>query len=137
MNTSLLVVGAAIVRSGRLLVAQRAAPPALAGLWEFPGGKVERGESPEAALRRECAEELGVEIEVGASVGDDVPVLDGSALLRVFACSLVAGEPEAREHRQLRWVDAASVDTVAWLPTNRPVLPAVAALLRHTAGEGQ
>src|SRR6266545_5054036 len=77
MGDPLVVVGAAILDGGRLLAAQRGEPPALAGGWELPGGKVEPGESEEDALVRECREELGVEIALGKRVGGDWPLANG------------------------------------------------------------
>ena len=67
-----MIVAAAIVHDGRVLACERAAPPEVAGRWEFPGGKVEPGETDAQALARECAEELGVRVAVGARVGPDV-----------------------------------------------------------------
>ncbi len=67
-----IVVAGALIFEGRLLVAQRARPPELAGLWELPGGKVAPGETDAAALERELEEELGIEVAVGARLGDDV-----------------------------------------------------------------
>jgi 8-oxo-dGTP diphosphatase len=110
-----LVVGAALIAGGRLLAAQRAGPPELAGLWEFPGGKVEDGESDADALLRECREELGVVVDVGELVGElTVPV----GRLRVYRAGLVAGEPVAREHRALRWLGAAELFDVPWIPVD-------------------
>jgi 8-oxo-dGTP diphosphatase len=119
----LLVVGAALLDgAGRVLAAQRARPPELAGWWEFPGGKVEPGESDVAALIRECREELGVDIEVGSRLGTDIPVQGGSGMLRVWTGRIVAGEPVAHEHRSLRWLAPDELDGVAWLPADRPLI---------------
>lgn len=127
------VVGAAILRvvDGALcvLAAERATPEALAGRWEFPGGKVEAGESDVEALVRECREELGVEVEVGQRLGHDLPI-PGHRVLRVFACRLLDGEPVPYEHSALRWLSAAAVAEVPWLETNTPLLGPLAALLR-------
>jgi 8-oxo-dGTP diphosphatase len=123
------VVGAAIVADGRVLAALRSAPPRLAGYWEFPGGKVESDETDTAALVRECREELGVDVEVLDRLGTDLPIGGGTATLRVFTARIVAGEPVALEHRELRWIGAADVDALRWLPTNAPLLPALRALL--------
>lgn len=118
------VVGAAIVRGGRVLAARRSYPAAEAGRWEFPGGKVALGESPEAALTREIAEELGCVVEVtswlpGAVRGSD----RGHDLeLRVAVCRLVEGEPHGREHDALHWLSADELDDVDWLEPDRPFL---------------
>src|SRR3954469_7867127 len=112
----MLVVGAAIVAAGRVLAAQLSAPPALAGLWEFPGGKVEPGETDQQALARECDEELGVRVEVGPRIGPDVPLAHGRCVLRVFAVRLLGGDtPRALEHAAMRWLAADELDSVRWL----------------------
>lgn len=124
-----MVVGAAILRDGLLLAARRKAPAALAGGWELPGGKVESGESDAGALIRECREELGVEIEVGARVPGEWPLAAGMAL-RVYLARLVTGEPAALEdHEQLRWLGPAELFDVDWLPADRPAVEAVSAQL--------
>jgi 8-oxo-dGTP diphosphatase len=123
-----VVVGAAIVRDGRVLAARRSAPPELAGGWEFPGGKVEPGESEPSALMRECREELGVRVTVGELLGS-APLSRGF-VLHVYLAALVAGEPRPlQDHDELRWLAADELDSVDWLPAERPALAAVAALL--------
>ncbi len=134
----LVVVGAAIVRDRRVLAARRSAPAAHAGGWEFPGGKVEPGESPEAALARECREELGVQITVGEQLGAQTALAEqlgdigpGFALY-VYVAELTVCSPEPRPldaHDALRWLSAAELHDVAWLPADRPLLPAVRDLL--------
>ena len=100
-----VIVAAIIIIDGRVLACERSAPPEVAGRWEFPGGKVEPGETDEQALARECAEELGVRVEVGARVGPDVPLAHGRAVLRVFAVTLLDGDvPRALEHAAMRWL---------------------------------
>jgi 8-oxo-dGTP diphosphatase len=121
-----VVVGAALVHQGRLLAAQRAAPPELAGLWEFPGGKVEPGEDERDALVRECREELGVEVAVGDLLGE-VPVPIG--VLRVYRAGLLAGEPQAREHAALRWLAPSEAFDVPWIPVDLELVGRVAAEL--------
>ena len=112
-----VVVGAALTDgAGRVLAARRTSPPG----WEFPGGKVEAGESEPAALVRELREELGVDVEVGERVGPDVP-LPGGWTLRVHAASLTAGEPRCLEHAELRWVAPADLPALDWLPADRPI----------------
>jgi 8-oxo-dGTP diphosphatase len=119
-----LVVGAAIVRDGRVLAARRSAPPALAGGWEFPGGKVEPGEPDAEALVRECREELGALIEVHGLVG--TTAINDRMQLRVYAAELVSGEPSARQdHDMVRWLDAAELDSVPWLDVDRVLLPSI------------
>lgn len=129
-----VVVGAAILRGGRLLAAQRGSPPELAGGWELPGGKVEPGESDEAALLRECQEELGVTIRLGERVGGDW-ALGAGWVLRVWTATLVEGEPRPLEdHSDLRWLAAGELRDVAWLPADLPVVDRLAALLRGRVG---
>lgn len=123
-----VVVGAAIVRDGRLLAQQRAYPESHAGQWELPGGRVEPDEKPEDALVRECVEELGVTVVVGAQVGPDVP-LKKDMVLRVFAAELGGGEPEALEHNAVRWLTADELQGLDWLPADRVLVPALQDLL--------
>lgn len=134
-----VVVGGALITRAdgrlRLLVAQRSAPPALAGLWELPGGKVEPGESDEAALVREMREELAVEVLPGRRLGADLSIGDQGAVLRVWAVRATRGEPTAREHVALRWVSADELDHLAWLPADRPLLPALRAALDGHPGD--
>jgi 8-oxo-dGTP diphosphatase len=118
-----VVVGAAIIAGGRVLACARSAPPEAAGKWEFPGGKVEAGESDEAALIRECAEELAVRIEVGERIGPDVRIGRGRSVLRVYAARLLGdGPPRALEHAELRWLSADELSSVPWLPADVPIV---------------
>lgn len=116
-----LVMGAAIVREGRVLAARRTSPAGGAAGWEFPGGKVEPGEHPEQAIVREISEELGCGIEVTGHLPGEVPIREGYAL-RVALASLVEGEPGPREneHDAVRWLGPEELDAVEWL---RPDLP--------------
>ena len=121
-----MVVGAAIIEGGRVLACERSAPPEVAGRWEFPGGKVEPGEAETDALARECVEELGVRVAVGARVGRDVRMAHGRSVLRVYAARLLHGdEPKALEHAALRWLSAAELDSVDWLPADVPIVAAL------------
>ncbi|TFV55514.1 (deoxy)nucleoside triphosphate pyrophosphohydrolase [Mycobacterium sp. PS03-16] len=123
MATQIVVAGVLIVRSA-LLVAQRARPPELAGLWELPGGKVTPGESDEAALARELREELGVDVAVGARLGHDV-ALRPATVLRAYLVTRTGGEVRALDHRALRWVTVAELDTLPWVPADRAWLGAL------------
>lgn len=125
------VVGAALLDSaGRVLAAERAEPPHMAGMWEFPGGKVEDGETDLAALIRECAEELDVVVEPGDRLGRDIPLPGGTAVLRVWTGRITAGTPRALEHRSLRWLAAGELDDVPWLPADRPLVEELRRVLR-------
>ncbi|MEL4505761.1 (deoxy)nucleoside triphosphate pyrophosphohydrolase [Luteococcus sp. H138] len=127
-----LVVGAIITGDdGRVLAAQRSYPEQFAGLWEFPGAKVEPGESPEAALSREVWEELGCRIEIG-----DELTRDGGAWpvnerleLRVYHARLVTPPTAGHAHHTVAWFPAAELPTLAWLPADT----AIARLLADTA----
>jgi 8-oxo-dGTP diphosphatase len=127
-----IIVGAAIIADGRVLACARAGPPAVAGKWEFPGGKVEEGESEVEALVRECDEELGVLIAVGERVGDDVRLGHGRAILRVYAAGLIGDAvPHPHEHAELRWLAADELDSVDWLPADAPIVASLESLLAH------
>jgi 8-oxo-dGTP diphosphatase len=128
------VVGAAIVAGDRVLVAQRSGGP-FDGCWEFPGGKVEPGESDLSALVREVGEELGLAVVPQSFLGEvllDGPVgggAPGASTLRVWWARVSEGEPVAHEHAALRWVRADELEALDWIPADRPLLPAVRALL--------
>jgi 8-oxo-dGTP diphosphatase len=117
-----IVVAGALVSGGRLLVAQRARPPELAGLWELPGGKVGPGETDAVAL------ELGLEVAVGGRLGHDVP-LGGTMTLRAYLVTRMGGSVEPRDHRALRWVTADELDGLAWVPADRGWVPDLRAVL--------
>ena len=126
-----IIVGAAIIEDGRVLACARSEPPEFAGRWEFPGGKVEIGESESEALLRECAEELNVKIEIGDRVGEDVQLGHGWAVLRVYAARLHDGDrPQRLEHLELRWLAADELHTVDWLPADAPIVAALPPFLR-------
>lgn len=125
-----VIVATAIVRDGRLLAAQRARPSTVAARWELPGGRVEPGESEDAAVVRECREELGAQVVPAGRLGTDLPIDAG--VLRVYLARLAPGSPEPRdlEHAALRWLGAAELPTVDWLDADRAVLDDLVALLR-------
>lgn len=125
-----VVVGTALVRDGRVLVAQRTRPPELAGRWELPGGRVEPGEDERAAVVRECREELGTEVVPDERIGTDLPIDAG--VLRVYRARPAAGapEPQALEHAALRWLDAAAVRELDWAHADRTLVADLEQLLR-------
>ena len=102
----------------------------MAGRWEFPGGKVEVGETDVEALVRECEEELGVRVTIGTRVGGDVPLAHGRAILRVYQARLSNGDvPQRLEHAELRWLAGHELDSVDWLPADAPIVAALVPLL--------
>ena len=119
MSKAISIVAAIIRRADQILITKRPDNVHLAGLWEFPGGKVESGESLEAALHREIREELGVEITVDReffSVAHEYP--DKSVHLHFFDCTILQGEPQPLEVADLRWVKAAELDDFEFPPAD-------------------
>lgn len=120
-----------LARPGRLLAARRSGPPALAGGWEFPGGKVEQGEDPAAAAVREAAEELGIRVLLGGSAGGPWPLGD-THVMHLWWAVAAPGEGEPRpleDHDDLRWLTPATLWEVPWLENDRPVVAFVGAHL--------
>ncbi|MFE5891402.1 (deoxy)nucleoside triphosphate pyrophosphohydrolase [Streptomyces sp. NPDC056462] len=137
--TERIVVGAALLEAGRLLAARRSAPEELAGRWELPGGKVEPGEAPEAALVRELREELGVAAEVLERVPGAWP-LKPPYVLHVWTARLLpgSGHPEPLEdHDALRWLGAGELWDVDWLDQDVPAVREVATRLDDGTSESQ
>ncbi|MGZ5392010.1 MAG: (deoxy)nucleoside triphosphate pyrophosphohydrolase [Mycobacterium sp.] len=112
------VVAGALIAGNALLVAQRARPPALAGLWELPGGKVAADETDEAALARELKEELGVDVTVGPRLGVDV-ALNPTTALRAYRVTQTGGTLHPNDHRALRWITVNELDDLDWVPADR------------------
>lgn len=129
------VVGAAVLRAGRVLAARRTAPAETAGRWEFPGGKVERDELPAEAVVREVREELGCTVEVSRWLSGSAAIGD-THVLSVALARLVEGEPQPREHDRVRWLGADELLDVDWLEPDRPFLAQLASVLRAEGGPG-
>jgi 8-oxo-dGTP diphosphatase len=123
MMRQINVVGAVVVNDGRVLCARRGSQGSLAGLWEFPGGKIEKGESPSAALVREIREELAVSIEVGNEVTNTIyEYYFGMVNLTTFYCRLVSGEPVPLEHSEIKWMFPDGLMSLEWAPADIPAV---------------
>jgi len=134
MSDLLVIVAAALVDAdGRVLVQQRAAGRAMAGLWEFPGGKIERGESAETALVRELKEELGISTETAclAPAGfGTAPIEDGrELLLLLYVCRKWSGIPKALDAAALRWVRPLELHDLPMPPADLPLIGLLDALI--------
>jgi 8-oxo-dGTP diphosphatase len=117
------VVGAAIVKVGRVFCAQRGAKKQVAGKWEFPGGKIEAGESPQQALVREIHEELGCTVSVGRRVETtDNAYSFGTVELSTYYCRLAEGEPQLTEHQDARWEKPSDMPSLDWAPADIPAM---------------
>lgn len=108
---------------GRFLACLRPPGKHLGGLWEFPGGKVDRGETPAAALARELFEELGIDVEVTTPL----PAVEwnyGNVTIRLlpFRSRVVSGEIQPIEHEAIRWCDASDWESLDWAPADVPVI---------------
>ena len=113
------VVAALIVRGGRLLIARRPEGRHMAGRWEFPGGKLEKGESPEDAVEREIREELGLAVRAGRiyqAIAYSYPEKD--VLLLFYAAAVVSGEPRPIEEAEIRWVTVEELDGYVFAPVD-------------------
>jgi 8-oxo-dGTP diphosphatase len=127
----LIVVAAALFDShGRVLVQRRPAGKQHAGLWEFPGGKVDPGERPEAALVRELAEELGVAVDLGALTPltfASEPTEARHLILLLYRCDAWSGEPVALDAAEIRWMAVGDLRTLDMPPADRPFIAALLA----------
>jgi 8-oxo-dGTP diphosphatase len=127
MTEPVRVVAGAILRDGLLLVGQRPAGHKLSLLWEFPGGKVDPGETDAEALRRELEEELEVVVEVESPFGETS--LDGHTgpiHIVAYVCRILTGEPRAVEHSELRWVTTDEFGALPWAPADRVLMELLA-----------
>ncbi|MBR3018204.1 MAG: (deoxy)nucleoside triphosphate pyrophosphohydrolase [Clostridia bacterium] len=125
MKKTVAVVAAVIEAEGKVLATQRGYGAWKDG-WEFPGGKIEPGETPQAALKREIREELDAEITVGeklTQVEYDYP--DFHLSMGCYRCAIASGHLTLKEHEAARWLAPDELDGVAWLPADRIVVDAL------------
>jgi len=120
------VVAGIVERVAHVLCARRGPDQDRSGLWEFPGGKVEPGEDDVAALIRELAEELDIQVSVAGHVATSVHTEGGRTIELVgYRCTLVAGSPVAREHAELRWMRPSALLELDWAPADLPLVRAI------------
>ena len=116
------VVAAILHRGGAYFATQRGYGE-FEGMWEFPGGKIEPGESREVALKREIQEELGLDIIIEnllCTTKYDYPSFH--LTMHCYLCNIASGEIELREHKSARWLTAETLDSVEWLPADKEVI---------------
>ena len=130
MNTKTInVVAAIIVREGKVFATQRGYGE-WKDWWEFPGGKIEPGEDPKDALRREIMEELATEIDVGGlltTVEYDYPKFHLS--MQCFVCSVISGKLSLLEHEAAKWLSAEELYSVRWLPADEEIIARIKAII--------
>jgi 8-oxo-dGTP diphosphatase len=115
---------------GNILVCRRPAGKHLGGLWEFPGGKIDPGETAASALIRELREELGIEVAPGQSLPEVVwPYETFTIRLIPFLCRIVAGKPRPIEHHEIRWCPRGEWADLEWAPADVPILAGLERLL--------
>lgn len=123
------VVAAAIIQHGKVFATQRGYGD-YKGWWEFPGGKIEKGETKKQALKRELREELAIEAEVGdliKTVEYDYPKFH--LILHCFLTKIIKGEPKLLEHESAQWVDKSNIDNLNWLKADLEVIEKLKTLL--------
>ena len=132
-NPTLMVVAAALVDADRrVLLQQRAPGRQMEGLWEFPGGKIEAGESPERALIRELDEELGISVEAAClapAAFASEPLGDRHLLLLLYACRKWSGTPRALHANELKWARPVELHRLSMPPADRPLIGLLEALV--------
>ena len=123
-------MGAIIIKDEKILCAQRGNAKALASLWEFPGGKIEEGETPREALERELVEELRIEVAVAKTDFEQTSYeYDfGQVNLTTFLCTLTNGTPQLTEHKAIQWLKPSELASLEWAPAD---IPAVEKLMKQ------
>lgn len=129
------VVAAVIERNGKVFAARRNADRSAGSLWEFPGGKVEHGETPEEALRRELREELSVDTIIGSFVDRSRVTLAGGVLeMSCYAATFIGPDPErSTDHDAMIWIKVEQLRLLSWAPADVPIIGRLAESLRTTS----
>lgn len=129
MKKNIHVVGAIIIDNNKILCAQRGPDKSLPLKWEFPGGKIEAGESAQEALKREISEEMNCQIDIGEQVDHTVYEYDfGIVHLTTFSCKLIEGKPELTEHVAIKWLPANELSSLDWAPADIPAVEKLAGI---------
>lgn len=115
------VVGAAIIQGNKVLAAQRSDKMKSPLKWEFAGGKVQKGETHEEALKRELMEELGIDVGVGSFIAKGSSIVEDKLInLYVYSAHILEGVPQAREHAQIMWIDIENIMKYDWAEADLP-----------------
>lgn len=123
MPKEINVVGAVFTRDGTVFAAKRGPGKSMAGMWEFPGGKIEPGETPVDALARELREELRIEASVGEHLVTTRHKYDFAVVnLATYQCTITSGTPVLTEHVEVRWVPCEELDALDWAPADIPTV---------------
>ncbi|AWC27753.1 MULTISPECIES: (deoxy)nucleoside triphosphate pyrophosphohydrolase [Bacillus cereus group] len=123
MKKNIYVVGAVIVENGKILCAQRGPAKSLPLKWEFPGGKIEEGESPQEALQREISEEMHCKVQIGEQIDYTAYEYDfGIVHLKTFYCELIEGSPVLTEHVEIKWLPPNELASLDWAPADIPTI---------------
>ena len=124
------MTAAVIPKEDRVMLAKRPPGGMLGGMWEFPGGKLEPGESPEICLARELAEEFGIEAQVGKYLGESTYDY-GENIIKLMAYQVthVSGEFQLNDHDEIGWLAKADIYDVSWAPADIPLIDMALSLL--------
>lgn len=120
------VVAGVVIAEGRVMVTRRGPAIRMAGLWEFPGGKVEAGEDDRTALARELMEELSITVEVGECLGENIHTEErGPFCLVAYRVRIVAGTPVLSDHDAIEWRAPETLQELEWAPADLPFVHAL------------